>query len=310
MPGVSVIINCFNGAKYLRQALDSIFDQTFKDWEIIFWDNGSDDGSGNIATSYGEKVRYFRSDVTTGLGCARNLAFEQAKGNYIAILDADDIWLPHKLERQLPLFDHDAQIGMTFSDCIFFGEDGDRYNSFQISKPKDGYIFGHLLTRNFIPSGTMIFRRTALETVGTPFDESYTMIMDYDLSLRMAHDYRVDFVDDPLSKWRMHDESQSNEKAYLFPIESAEMIRSLICRYPNMVVEYREDLKRFHKSQDYSFALDNWRRGDRKAARNYLSQHLNDKKFTLILLATWFMTYTRFQILKEAYYRSKLGRKW
>ena len=73
-PLVSIVMNCYNGAKFLREAINSIYDQTYQNWEIIFWDNASSDNSGEIAQSYGRKIRYFRSEIKDCLGAARNKA--------------------------------------------------------------------------------------------------------------------------------------------------------------------------------------------------------------------------------------------
>ena len=100
-PKVSIIMNCLNGEQYLKQAMDSVFKQTYDDWEAIFFDNTSTDNSAAIAKSYGERVRYFKSQTTYPLGKARNLAINETKGEFIAFLDCDDIWLPQKLEKQV-----------------------------------------------------------------------------------------------------------------------------------------------------------------------------------------------------------------
>ena len=98
---VSIIINCHNGEKYLRNAIDSVFSQTYGSWEIIFWDNWSSDNSAEIARSYGSVVKYFRSESFTSLYAARNYAIAKACGDYIAFLDCDDVWLCNKLEVQV-----------------------------------------------------------------------------------------------------------------------------------------------------------------------------------------------------------------
>src|SRR3989304_6187690 len=105
MARVSIIMNCLNCAKYLREAIDSIYAQTYKDWEIIFWDNASTDDSAVIAGNYDGRLRYFRDEEVVPLGKSRNLAMEKAGGEYIAFLDCDDKWMPEKLERQIPLFE-------------------------------------------------------------------------------------------------------------------------------------------------------------------------------------------------------------
>ena len=102
-PLVSIVINCYNSDEYLAQAIDSIFSQTHTNWEIIFWDNNSKDTSAIIAKSYGFKLKYFKSNKTTSLYEARNCALEKCKGDYIAFIDCDDIWIEDKLEKQIKM---------------------------------------------------------------------------------------------------------------------------------------------------------------------------------------------------------------
>src|SRR5437016_12782778 len=102
-PKVSVIVNCHNGAQYLREAVDSVYRQQFQDWEIVFWDNASTDGSETVVRVYDHRLRRFRGSEFLPLGAARNAALAVARGDFIAFLDADDVWLPDKLTRQLAL---------------------------------------------------------------------------------------------------------------------------------------------------------------------------------------------------------------
>ncbi len=91
-PTVSVLMNCLNGEKYLTEALDSVFAQTYQDFEVVFWDDASTDGSARIAKSYGRKLRYFRGLGDMPLGYSRNCGLEKARGEFLAILDCDDWW--------------------------------------------------------------------------------------------------------------------------------------------------------------------------------------------------------------------------
>ena len=100
-PLVSVIMNCYNGEKYLREAIDSVYAQTYKNWEIIFWDNASTDTSAEITNTYDSKLRYFKGEKTIALGAARNKALEKCSGEYISFLDVDDMWIEEKLELQV-----------------------------------------------------------------------------------------------------------------------------------------------------------------------------------------------------------------
>ena len=101
LPLVSVVINCYNGEKYLNEAINSIYSQTYTNWEIIFWDNVSTDNSAAIAKFYDHKLKYYCSDIYTPLSQARFQAVKKANGEYLAFLDCDDIWNADKLEKQV-----------------------------------------------------------------------------------------------------------------------------------------------------------------------------------------------------------------
>ena len=106
-PLVSIIINCFNGETYLHDCIKSVLSQTYKNWEIIFWDNQSNDKSAEIFKSYNDnRFKYFLADHHTSLYEARNLAIKKSKGELISFIDTDDLWVKNKLELQVPLFEN------------------------------------------------------------------------------------------------------------------------------------------------------------------------------------------------------------
>ena len=105
-PIVSVVMNCLNCEDYVGEAIESVYAQTFMDWEIIFWDNNSIDKSAKIAKSFDSRLKYYKSNSTDLLGQARNKALNCCTGKYIAFLDCDDLWLPKKLEKQIPIFEN------------------------------------------------------------------------------------------------------------------------------------------------------------------------------------------------------------
>ena len=108
---VSIIINCYNGEKYLKEALLSIKAQTYKNWEIIFWDNKSTDKSVKILKSLKIKnLKYFLSKKHTSLYAARNLAIKKTKGEYIGFIDVDDLWEKNKLKQQIELFNDEKTV--------------------------------------------------------------------------------------------------------------------------------------------------------------------------------------------------------
>ena len=118
-PLVSVVINCYNGERFLKEAIDSVYSQSYKYWEIIFWDNSSTDNSSLIAKSYDNRLRYYYNKNNVPLGEARNKAVTFCKGDFICFLDTDDIMCPNKLECQLPLFKN-KKVGIVSSQTFVF----------------------------------------------------------------------------------------------------------------------------------------------------------------------------------------------
>jgi glycosyltransferase involved in cell wall biosynthesis len=209
---VSVIINCHNGRRYLREALDSVYAQTFKDWEIVFWDNLSTDDSGEIARSYRGPLRYFRGESFLPLGAARNAAIAEARGKYVAFLDGDDTWAPEKLKCQVALLERGS--ALVYADCNLIDASGairqDTY--WTAGRPARGRALNELLEINFIPMPTAVVSREALNEVG-PFQPGYEMAEEYELWLRIAARYPIDYVAAPLASYRVYDQSTSGRNA-------------------------------------------------------------------------------------------------
>ncbi len=305
MPEVSIIVNCFNEAQYVRETLDSAFAQSFQDWEIIFWDNASVDDSARIAASYGERVRCFSNETNIPLSQARNRAFKMAQGQYFAILDADDIWLPDKLERQLELFKADPRVGMVYCHSTFFDASGDRSLVFDTTPPHRGEAFGHLLAQNFVLSSSMMFRREALDKLEFIFDERYTRVADYDLTLRMAYQGLIDYVDAPLSRCRVYSlEDKPWKKGMVSrPAEAKWALGNLVSKYPDIATRYGDELNSFLVRLEYLSGVGAWETGNFSEARVFLRGHLNQKKFALVYFCTFFLPYGWFANIRD-FYRS------
>ena len=122
-PLISVIMNCHNGEKYLKQSIESVLNQTYKNIELIFFDNQSSDNSRKIVKSYQDsRIKYHKSEKLLKLYEARNLAIKHASGNFIAFLDTDDFWLPTKLKKQILLFSNNKDLKMVYSNCFILKE--------------------------------------------------------------------------------------------------------------------------------------------------------------------------------------------
>ncbi len=216
MPRVSIIMNVRNGASFLREALNSVTAQTFQDWELIVWDDCSTDDSPRIVSEYqDQRIRYFLSPEDTPLGEARNSAIQQAKGDWLAFLDQDDIWLPQKLQQQMVLADNNT--GMIYGRAIQFYADGrerDYDYAHEFQPLPEGDIFAQLFIHGcFIAMSSAVLRRSAVEEVG-PVPESIQTVPDYYLYVAVARRYPARAVQEPVCRYRIHAGSMSQSKRH------------------------------------------------------------------------------------------------
>jgi glycosyltransferase involved in cell wall biosynthesis len=247
MPKVSVIIPTYNCAHYVAQAVESALSQTYRDLEVIVLDDGSVDKTAEVMQRYEGKVKYIRQE-NSGLPAARNRAIEASSGEFIALLDADDWWEPHKLSEQVPMLEQDPEICLVYSDLEVVYDDGKIISSFLSSRPlaTDGYVFDRLLHSGFIIPSTVLLRRTHFEEAGM-FDESMRSHEDIDLWLRMCQRWKVALVRKPLTHRRQgatnmtsNDSLRSEynvklfEKALSLPNLSGEQRRTMITRLGSM----------------------------------------------------------------------------
>lgn len=266
-PKVSIIMNCFNGEKYLREAIDSVYAQTYTDWEIIFWDNASTDNTPSIAQSYDDRLRYFRGEQTICLGAARNMALREARGQYIAFLDCDDRWLPRKLERQVPLFE-DSDVGIVFSDAVVFNQNGDSYFFHKRVPYATGKCFRRLLSEYFLCMQTVVLRRRALDMEGEWFDPRFEIGEEADLFIRIAHRWKLAMAEEPLAGYRLHSESSTWTKGYLVAAECELLLEKLANKIPDFWTRYGSEAERLRISSQLRKGSYYLRMGDLKSVRH------------------------------------------
>lgn len=213
IPSVSIIMNVRNGAAFLREALNSVMAQTFTDWELIFWDDWSTDDSAKIVLEYPDsRIRYFLSPEDTLLGRARHLAIQKAKGQWLAFLDQDDIWLPDKLHQQIDLVKSHSDIGIVYGRTVTFTTNGrqrDYDHRHEFKALPEGDIFTSLFTDScFIAMSSAVLRRTAVNEIGA-IPEQIDISPDYFLYLAIASHYRARAVQTVVCRYRFHDNNMS-----------------------------------------------------------------------------------------------------
>ena len=214
-PLVSVVIPTHNSGALLERALGSVYAQTFRDFEIIVVDDASTDDTSERMQRHLDRVRYIKQDHA-GSAVARNRGILVSQGEYIAFLDADDLWLPEKLERQIELAKRHPNASLIYSD-FYRGEgeeiardSGLRARKFWVA----GQEFKSLLRQNFIHTSSVVTRKEALADAGI-FDPNLINAQDWDLWIRLAAAGNVVFVDEVLSYYRIHSSQTVTTTKYL-----------------------------------------------------------------------------------------------
>ena len=201
---VSIILNCYNGEKYLKEALSSIKRQTYKNWELIFWDNKSTDNSKKILRSFKIKnLRYFLSKKHTSLYAARNLAIKKANGEYIGFIDADDLWEKNKLKKQMKLFT-DKKTIVVYGNSWLKNEKNNKRKKFINYKVRGGYIYKDLIERYNVGILTSLIKKSLLKKSKITFNDRYDIIGDYDFFLKLSKQYKFQFITEPVATYRIH----------------------------------------------------------------------------------------------------------
>jgi glycosyltransferase involved in cell wall biosynthesis len=203
-PLVSVIIPNYNYAGYIGEALESVLAQTYSNVEVIVVDDESPDNSLEVLTHYGDRIKVI-AQKNSGVAAARNTGVAACSGEMVAFLDADDVWLPEKLEKQMKKMAADGEIGLVHCSMTLIDPSGEVCG--EIANGKEGRVASDLL---LFESGTVIgagstalVRREIFHAIGG-FDTRLSTAADWDLSYRIAVDHKIAFVPEPLVLYRTH----------------------------------------------------------------------------------------------------------
>ncbi len=285
---VTVVIPAFNEAQAIGQVIESVR-ATCSDFvqEIIVIDDGSTDGTRQIVAAYGDRIKYIYQD-NRGLAGARNTGILAAKGQYLAFLDADDVWLPDKLALEVKFLDTHPSVGLVYSNYTYFGSrPSPKRSGFESIPLPRGYALKELFMDNPISSSAVLIRKECFEKVGL-FDESLRQCEDLDMWLRISTCFEVDHIDVPLSGYRLHERNMH--------LKSDENIETLIatqrkCLESSKHLLNTEDLKmmrEYHYRMCRSLAFSYLNHGNRGRARkifwNSLRTHPGDPQAYLSYL--------------------------
>jgi glycosyltransferase involved in cell wall biosynthesis len=270
-PKVSILMNCYNGQQYLREAIDSVYAQTFADWEIIFIDNCSTDASGEIAKSYDERLKYFKTEENIPLYAARNFGLNFVNGDFLAFLDVDDSWLPTKLEEQLQVFAEFSDCMLVYSAYFVKREDASQ-KRFVVSKDSAGWgSFDRLLYSYTINIPTVMIRYNGLPEELQKFNCQLNLSGDYVMFMKIAFQFRIFFIDKPLAVKREHANNLTNK------LKGTQLIKEIVLPGEDLFSSLElsaEQQKRllFNRAKDcfYAYLAENNNRKARYQVKEYL----------------------------------------
>jgi glycosyltransferase involved in cell wall biosynthesis len=226
MPKVDVIIPAYNAARYLPAAIESVIAQTFEDWQIVLVDDGSTDNTADVVAPFvdrlGPKLKYIQQPNRGLPAVARNVAIANSSAEFLALLDADDVWLPCRLSESLQCFEGRPQVGLTYGFNDRIDSEGKILDTFDRKQEHgEGRIAPYIYMRKIdLPCPTITFRRKCVDEVG-PFDESRSLrgIEDRDLWLRIALRYEVAFVPKVVAHYRVSPNSLSADSQRMLKVQ-------------------------------------------------------------------------------------------
>lgn len=285
-PTVSVIIPTYNGRNYVCQAIDSVLDQTYTDYEILVIDDGSDEDITPLLAKYGDRVQYFYKS-NSGPADTRNFGLKRSKGKYISFLDHDDLWHPDKLKVQAEILDHNPDCSLVYCYPSLIDADGRKIPSERPSHFPSGRVFLDFLRRNRITTfSASLIRRDIFDVVGLLDDSPcVTICEDYDLWLRIADVSEVLFTPEDLVLYRVHPGNlvrnyDTNLNSHLYVLNKALAASATLKKLPGKEVAKIKREHLYNKLLQFAF-VHYYKTGDSRKARDLFSKSLLAKPYDL-----------------------------
>lgn len=270
MPKVSVGLPCYNGSRWIDECIQSILGQTYEDFELIIVDDGSTDNSRVIIEPYlaDKRVKYIYQE-NRGFSNATNKHILESKGDYIAFIGQDDLWLPEKLERQINYLEN-RNFGLVHSDVYHINLKGEIIRRRKPNPPKTllkKTVVKKLFLRNFICHQAVLVRKECFNKVGL-FDERMTIASDHDMWIRIAGEFDVGYINEPLVKKRYHPDQLMATK----PLEGVKdeflIVKKAISKYPFLKKYESKKLSELY----YHWGVILMREGEKREVKSKISK--------------------------------------
>ena len=277
---------CYNGERYLREALDSIVGQTYKDWELVIINDGSSDSTESIIKEYmdrGYPIVYHYQE-NHGLGYSRNEALKRSKGEYVAFIDQDDIWMPEKIEKQVLLFSNNPENDFLYTNYYIL-KNNKKLLAIRKNQ-KTGYVFERFLFRYPVALVTAMLKRKTIVNSNIKFDRHLNLSEEHDLFMRFLYKSKAGYIEEPLAIYRIHSEMSSFVRMLDYYDEGVYILK----KFKNIdgcKERYHKALKRYEMNLEYLKAKTFIIQGDFLSGRKQIDPYklLHLKYFIVYLLS-------------------------
>jgi glycosyltransferase involved in cell wall biosynthesis len=273
LPTVSINLCCYNSETLLEETLQSIFAQTYKDWELVIINDGSTDSTESIIRKYinqGYPIVYYWQE-NHGLGYSRNEALKRSRGEYIAFIDHDDIWMPKKLEKQVAILERNLDADFLFSN--YYVLKGSRKILASRKRQPQGNVFECFLHHHPVAILTTIIRNKALKRLDSLFDTNLRLAEDFDLFLRLLYRSKAVYQDEPVAIYRVHSRMCSIQSLEKWPDELEYVFKKFGRLHQDFENVYSDALSKSRLDLEYLRAKICMMQGDCRSARRKINPY-------------------------------------
>lgn len=266
---VSVVIATFNNAQYIKQAIDSVLEQTYPVYEIIIVNDGSTDNTKEVLQEYGDKILYLETN-RKGPACARNAGIKASTGDLVAFLDSDDYWVLDKNWQQIDIFNNDSKVGLVFGKLINFDNNNPDNKQTVPDKIYSGYVFDKLLVGGFIGLPSVMIKKEVIDNIGM-FNENLLTAEDTNFYLRVSKKYKFQAIDKPLVYRRLHGENISDK--FDIKVGTIDCLDDIANQYPENNRKRYMPMKLAYENRGKRLLADAFNSGQYRAC-NFYSKEL------------------------------------
>lgn len=299
MAKVSILMNGYNAEKYLKEAIDSVYSQTYTNWEIIFIDNCSNDHTKDIIDKYDDKIKYYKTPSNINLCNARVFAKDFIQGEFFCVLDTDDLWMPSKLEKQVSLMNKYEDIGIIYTNTVYFTDSGNEIIAYDKMMPK-GNLFGQLLSNYFFSFETVMVRKKIMDEHNIYFDSKYNVSSDAEFFIKLSYFTKCLYIDEPLARWRYGNGSESEKNLCSFPYEYELLLSDLSNLIENFEKKYKDEIESLRNKINNMYGICYWNKSELQKARKYFKKSIkNEKKYYIPYIMSFVISYKTYKNIRK-----------